>query len=303
MQPSPPRHSSRSTRRQPFAVVIALALALAAAMLVWRTGVASSLFGDPGDTPGGGGVAASSAGNGSGSGGGAPSASPTPPAPPTCAYGSKPARSATYAQWRTTLLDTTFRLPAGYVPPDLVPVSQAGFHSNVLVRRLMVRELGALRGAADAAGHPLEIVAAYRSYQYQADLFERRAEHLGEEQARMKTARPGHSEHQLGTAIDFRRAGAETTSQQFGLTATGRWLLANASRYGFVLSYPEGDESVTCYAYEPWHFRYFGEAKAARIVASGLTTREYLWAHRRGKPRGPAGPGPSPSESAPSASP
>jgi D-alanyl-D-alanine carboxypeptidase len=283
-------------------VVIALALALAAGMLVWRTGVASSLFGGAEGTPGASGVAASDP-SGSGSADGSPSASPSVPAPPACAYGSKPARAATYAQWRTTLLDTTFRLPPGYVPPDLVPVSEAGFHSNVLVRHLMVHDLGALRAAAVAAGHPLEIVAAYRSYQYQADLFERRAEHLGEEQARMKTARPGHSEHQLGTAVDFRRAGAETTSQAFGLTATGKWLLANAGQYGFVLSYPDGEESVTCYAYEPWHFRYFGPAKAARIAASGLTTREYLWAHRHAKPSGSGAITPSPSGSAPSASP
>jgi D-alanyl-D-alanine carboxypeptidase len=187
-----------------------------------------------------------------------------------------------------------------------VPVSEAGFHSGVLVRDVVLRDLAALRSAALAAGHPIEIVAAYRSYQYQADLFQRRAYRLGADQAMMKTARPGHSEHQLGTAVDLKRSGVPTTSESFGATATGRWLLANASSYGFVLSYPEGGEAVTCYAYEPWHFRYFGRKMASRIVASGLTTREYLWAHRPAKPAHASPPPTSsapPSGSAPTASP
>jgi zinc D-Ala-D-Ala carboxypeptidase len=298
MQPSPPRETPHPRRSQPFALVIAIALALVVGMVVWRSGVASSVFGGDGGAPAG------AVGSGGTSNGPTPSAagsttSPaTVPAPPACAYGSKLARGATYAQWRSTLLDTTFRLPSGYAPPDLVPVSQAGFHSGLLVRSLVVDNLSALRAAAAAAGHPLEIVAAYRSYQYQADLFHRREERLGADEAMRKTARPGHSEHQLGTAVDFKRAGAPTATEAFGTTATGKWLLANASSFGFVLSYPEGQDALTCYAYEPWHFRYVGKRTAARIVASGLTTREYLWAHR--PPKAPASPG---SGTAPSASP
>jgi D-alanyl-D-alanine carboxypeptidase len=305
MQPSPPRETPHPRRSQPFALVIAIALALVVGMVVWRSGVASSVFGDGGGPAG----AATSGGPSNGStptahGSSAPSA--TAPVPPACVYGSKPARGATYALWRSTLLDTTFRLPSGYAPPDLVPVSEAGFHSGLLVRSLVVDNLSALRAAAAAAGHPLEIVAAYRSYQYQADLFQRREERLGTDEAMRKTARPGHSEHQLGTAVDFKRAGAPTATEAFGTTATGKWLLANASSFGFLLSYPEGRDAVTCYAYEPWHFRYFGKRTAARIVASGLTTREYLWAHRPPKQAATPGPGTAtaaPSGSAPSASP
>jgi D-alanyl-D-alanine carboxypeptidase len=283
-------------------MVIAVALALVAGMLAWRSGVASSLFG--GDGGSGPGAVVSSPGA-TGTAGSTPSASlvspspsPAADAPPACAYRSKPAPNAGYAQWRTTLLDTTYRLRPGYAPPDLVPVSEAGFHSGVLIRRVVLQDLTALRAAALAAGHPLEVVAAYRSYQYQADLFVRRAERLGVEQARLKTARPGHSEHQLGTALDFKRSGVPTTSVSFGKTATGKWLMANASSHGFVLSYPPGKESVTCYGYEPWHFRYVGRKAAARIVASGLTTREYLWAHRPPKHSG-ARPAPTPSSSVP----
>jgi D-alanyl-D-alanine carboxypeptidase len=43
------------------------------------------------------------------------------------------------------------------------------------------------------------------------------------------------------------------------------------------MSYPVGQESVTCYIYEPWHYRYVGREVAQEVVASGLTLREWLW--------------------------
>ena len=52
---------------------------------------------------------------------------------------------------------------------------------------------------------------------------------------------------------------------------------ANAWKYGWVMSYPKGKTSVTCYQYEPWHYRYVGRAEAKAIHDSGLTTRQYLW--------------------------
>jgi D-alanyl-D-alanine carboxypeptidase len=68
-------------------------------------------------------------------------------------------------------------------------------------------------------------------------------------------------------------------------------MAANAWRYGFVMSYPRGREDVTCYLYEPWHYRYFGRALAARIHASGLTPREFLWRMDASSPPAPAASG------------
>ena len=74
------------------------------------------------------------------------------------------------------------------------------------------------------------------------------------------SARAGHSEHQLGTTLDFRSYGgsAPWNYADWGTTKAGAWLRNNAWRYGFVMSYPKGKTSVTCYAYEPWHYRYVG---------------------------------------------
>jgi D-alanyl-D-alanine carboxypeptidase len=203
---------------------------------------------------------------------------------PPCAVGDLPAEHASYDQWTSTLLDTTYRLPSSYQPPDLVPVREAGFpEANLLIRSFAVDDLRDLREAAADAGHPIDLVAAYRSYAEQKDLFDRRSEDQGQDAAN-KTARPGHSEHQLGTTIDVKARGAIDVTQAFGSTPTGGWMISNAYRYGFVQSYPTGRHDVTCYAYEPWHFRYLGRTRAAEEHASGLTLREFLW--RELHPRG-----------------
>lgn len=205
------------------------------------------------------------------------STSPTPVAPPACAYGNRLAAFRGYDEWQLTLLDTEYRLPKAYVPPGLKPISKAGFKGSLLVRSELIEDLTALRNAALAAGTPIGVVAAYRSYDDQASLFARRQQQLGKEQALAKTARPGHSEHQLGTSLDFKTAGRRDVAEDWDRTPTGRWVTENAWRFGFVQSYPRGLEAVTCYGHEPWHYRYFGRTLAAQIHRSGLTVREFLW--------------------------
>jgi LAS superfamily LD-carboxypeptidase LdcB len=206
-----------------------------------------------------------------------PSASLTPIRPPSCAQGNRFAAFRGYDEWQATLLDTTFRLPKAYVPPGLRPISKAGFKGVLLVRGELIEDLTALRKAALAHATPIDIVATYRSYDSQASLFERRTRELGRDQALARTARPGHSEHQLGTAVDFKSAGQRDVTDNWDRTPTGQWVSENAWRFGFIQSYPKGLEGVTCYANEPWHYRYFGQTLAAEIHASGLTVREFLW--------------------------
>ena len=100
---------------------------------------------------------------------------------------------------------------------------------------------------------------------------------VGEAEANRFSARPGYSEHQLGTTIDFtsRRAEFDLTNA-FGATPEGQWLDENAVRYGFVMSYPPDKEDITGYVYEPWHFRYVGEEVAAEVRREGITLHEYL---------------------------
>ncbi len=209
---------------------------------------------------------------------GAPTQAPSVAGLPACSVDDLPAPDAGYDGWARTLVDTAFRLPATYQPPDLDSVEEAGFENDaLLVRSFVLPGLSALRDAAEDAGHPIGLIAAFRSFTVQKDLFDRRIQSLGPEGALDRTAQPGHSEHQLGTTIDVAALGAKDVTQGFGSTPTGRWLAENAYRFGFVQSYPRGRSGVTCYAYEPWHYRYVGRTEAERVHASGLTLREFLW--------------------------
>lgn len=199
---------------------------------------------------------------------------------PVCDVADEAAPEAAYTDWATTLLDTHYRLEADYVPPDLRPVSDAGLEGNHRVRALVLPALQGLAEAAAAAGHPIAVQSAYRSYDYQVSTFQYWVDLEGYEAALASSARPGHSEHQLGTAVDLRSADgpAAWDLDDWAATPTGAWVAANAWRYGFVMSYPRGYASETCYVYEPWHYRYVGVEQAQALHDSGLPLRTWLWA-------------------------
>jgi D-alanyl-D-alanine carboxypeptidase len=198
-----------------------------------------------------------------------------PPAPP-CAVGDDPVEGDPTADWATLVIDTRYRLPESFVPDDLVSVSRAGFDSEDRIREVVIDDLTALRQAAEDNDTPLVVVSAYRSYDYQNDLFQRRVDAIGEEEAARRTARPGHSEHQLGTAVDVLNAGQVDLSSAFAITPAGRWVAAHAHEFGFVVSYPEGAAARSCYEFEPWHLRYVGRDAAASIHDAGVTPREWM---------------------------
>jgi len=121
------------------------------------------------------------------------------------------------------------------------------------------------------------VVSGYRSYQEQDALFRFYVQQMGEARASRFSAQPGHSEHQMGTALDLGSPeNGYQLEESFGLTRAGVWMQQHAAGFGFVLSYPQGREDVTGYAYEPWHYRYVGMDVAQKVVASGLTLTEYL---------------------------
>jgi zinc D-Ala-D-Ala carboxypeptidase len=201
-------------------------------------------------------------------------------APPPCEEPaeSEPTAYARPEDWFRTLLDPIHAVPEQYEPPDLVSAAQAGYSADFRIRELVVEDLNRMRNGILEAGVPeVALLAAYRSIADQRALYDRRVTELGAAATAEGTARPGHSEHHLGTAIDVRPIGATDVDQSFGETPTGQWIAENSWRYGFIVSYPAGVEDVTCYKYEPWHLRYVGPELAARVHASGLTLREYLW--------------------------
>ncbi len=154
------------------------------------------------------------------------------------------------------LVDKEHALPAGYEPEDLVDLNRYRDRlvlnrGDLSLRAVILPDLFAMVEAARLDGITLDLSSTYRSYDYQAGLFQRHVDNLGEEEAERVSARPGTSQHQLGTTVDF---GSITPA--FADTPAGRWVAEHAGEFGFSLSYPDGYEELTGYSYEPWHFRY-----------------------------------------------
>lgn len=161
------------------------------------------------------------------------------------------------------LIDKKHFLASDFVPPDLVRLTDTvnEGRSYMINRNDLSLTKGAeasleeMAAAAREDGVTLLVSSTYRSYEYQDNLYKRNVAQLGQEVADRESARPGTSQHQFGTAIDF-----GSITDDFAETRAGRWLADNAFKFGWSLSYPDGYENVTGYRWECWHYRYLGRA-------------------------------------------
>ncbi len=160
--------------------------------------------------------------------------------------------------------------PKDWAPTDLVHPAVANVNGQP-VRKAAGSALVAMFAAAKAEkGLTLSLQSGYRSYQTQVRAYAAAVAANGRAKADRVSAHPGYSEHQTGLAVDISAVPAAHSLQTaFGTTAHGRWLAANAHRFGFLLRYPADKVRVTGYDYEPWHFRYIGTELA-----------QYLWRHK-----------------------
>ncbi|HYF94050.1 MAG TPA: M15 family metallopeptidase [Symbiobacteriaceae bacterium] len=180
----------------------------------------------------------------------------------------------------TLIVNKSIKLPDNYRPADLVVPNVAFIFTEPDDKRLMRKEaaraLEQMFAAAKQDGIHLAGVSGYRSFATQSALFDYYVRTQGEETARKYSAEPGHSEHQTGLAMDISGSTGKCAADDcFAGTPEALWLEQHAPEYGFIIRYPKGKESITGYAYEPWHVRYVGVATAKETVARGLTLEEY----------------------------
>ena len=114
---------------------------------------------------------------------------------------------------------------------------------------------------AQTANIDLKIASAFRSFDTQSTLKSAYKVTYGSGSNKF-SADQGYSEHQLGTTIDFTTTKLGADSSTFGKTASFVWLIENAYRYGFILSYPKNN---SYYIFEPWHWRFVGKGLALRL--------------------------------------
>ena len=156
------------------------------------------------------------------------------------------------------LIDKKHTASSSYAPKELVSLKKNSlFDLNKAGMKIRPEAYSALNEMAQAAlneGIRLLVSSAYRSYSYQENLFNYWVSVDGLEEAERESSRPGTSQHQLGTAVDF-----GSISDDFDKTQMGQWIYKNAADYGWSLSFPKGYEDVTGYRWECWHFRYIGK--------------------------------------------
>ena len=129
-----------------------------------------------------------------------------------------------------------------------------------------------MKSEASKLGLNLYISSGFRSYSLQNTIYNNYVNMDGKANADTYSARAGHSEHQTGLAFDL-----NSIDSSFADTQEGKWVNDNAYKYGFIIRYPKGKESITGYMYEPWHLRYVGTNLATKLYNSGnwITLEEY----------------------------
>lgn len=164
--------------------------------------------------------------------------------------------------------------PLDYAPADLIIPDAVENEFGQPLREPAARAAERLTAAAAAAGTPVRVISAYRDYGTQVSLYQRYVDRDGQAAADTYSARPGHSEHQTGLVADFDDGGACYLETCFAETPAGRWLGEHAHEFGFVLRYPAGQDAVTGFMHEPWHFRFVGEELAAEMARGEAATLE-----------------------------
>lgn len=160
------------------------------------------------------------------------------------------------------LCDKTHPVGKSYAPSDIVKLVKNNDYSisrnDLSLRRIAESNLRLMAQAAKKDGITLLVSSSYRSYDYQVVVYNRLVKMQGQEITDRESARPGTSQHQLGTAIDF-----GSIDDSWAKTDACKWLNAHAEDYGWSLSFPDGYEKATGYRWECWHFRYIGKEACA----------------------------------------
>lgn len=171
------------------------------------------------------------------------------------------------------LVNKYYYLPTNYVPNNLVEVSSEFSNSTRLLVYEAKEAFEKMANKAKEEGYNLRVISGYRSYEYQNNLYNNYVNEDGQTKADTYSARPGHSEHQTGLAVDIDNV--KYSYENFENTEEFHWIMEHAHEYGYILRYPKNKENITGYTYESWHYRYVGEKIASFIFHNNLTYDEY----------------------------
>lgn len=170
------------------------------------------------------------------------------------------------------LVNKFYYLDADFAPPLVEMDAQYGAPS-VLINEVAYQHFQDMYTAAAAAGLRLYVTSGYRDYWGQQEVLNDYLSRMNEVEALKYAAKPGHSEHQTGLALDIFTPGG--TIDNFASLPEAQWLADHAYEYGFILRYPKGKEEITGFDYEAWHYRYVGKEVAEYLQHHGITFDEW----------------------------
>lgn len=183
-------------------------------------------------------------------------------------------KEAKYLNTFYTLVNKYNYLRDDFVPNNLVEMTLPYSKEGIYLVEEAKDNFYKLVDKAKEEGLTIRAISAYRGYTYQKRLYDKYVEADGVNKADTYSARPGFSDHQTGLAIDVDNT--ISSFENFTNTREYQWMLDNSYKYGFILRYPSGKESITTYQFESWHYRYVGLKLAKKIKASNLTFDEYF---------------------------
>ena len=171
------------------------------------------------------------------------------------------------------IVNKNYKLSEDYIPNDLEQLNLEYSCKNKYLRKIAKINFEKMAEDAKKEGFNIIAVSAYRSYDYQNNLYNNYVKEKGFYYADMASARAGHSEHQTGLAVDI--ADLSLDYDNFEYTKEFNWVKNNAHKYGFILRYPKAMFHITGFKYEPWHYRYVGTNVATYIYENNITLEEY----------------------------
>lgn len=174
------------------------------------------------------------------------------------------------------LVNKTKELDKNYVPYDLVKTNSK-YKDNVLLSKQAYDNFIKFQEYLLSKGINIDIESGYRDYNYQEKIYNKLVLEKGYNYAFKSVAKPGHSEHQTGLALDFCIYKDDKCYIEYELEELEelKTIHETCHLYGFILRYPKNKEEITGYNYEPWHLRYIGPI-ATSIYNSNKTLEEYL---------------------------
>lgn len=171
------------------------------------------------------------------------------------------------------LVNRNYLVQGSYIP-ELDKITAYGV-SRPIDKRIK-EPLEELVDAAKQDGIDMHIVSAYRSFNKQSNVFNKKIKKVKSiDKALEFVALPGSSEHQLGICADVSYDNWQGINQHFENTKQGKWIKENCYNHGFIIRYLRGYEKITSYLYEPWHIRYIGKEHSQAIKNQGIIPLEF----------------------------